>query len=36
MIHYGHIIDTSTDETIDEALVTVMTDPRTYTREHIV
>src|SRR5690625_5012680 len=36
MIHYGHIIDTSTDETIDEALVTVMTDPKTYTREHIV
>jgi tRNA modification GTPase len=35
-LHYGHIIDPSTDELVDEALVSVMRAPATYTREDIV
>lgn len=35
-IRYGFIIDPRTDEVIDEALVSVMRGPATYTREDIV
>lgn len=35
-VHYGHIIEPRTGEVVDEALVTVMRAPRTYTREDIV
>jgi tRNA modification GTPase len=35
-IHYGHIVDPSTYETVDEALVSVMRAPATYTREDVV
>lgn len=35
-IHYGHIIDPDTGKTIDEAMVTVLRAPKTFTREDIV
>ncbi|MBN2374450.1 tRNA uridine-5-carboxymethylaminomethyl(34) synthesis GTPase MnmE [bacterium] len=35
-IHYGHVIDPCTAETIDEVLVSVMRAPATYTREDVV
>ena len=35
-IHYGNIIETENNEKIDEVLVTVMKEPKTYTRENIV
>ena len=35
-IHYGHIIEPATGETVDEALVSVMHAPSTYTREDVV
>lgn len=35
-IHYGHIVDTNSDEVIDEVMVTVMRAPKTYTREDVV
>lgn len=35
-VHYGHIIDPTTKDTIDEVLVTVMRAPRTFTREDVV
>lgn len=35
-IHYGHIVHTETNETIDEVMVSVMRAPKTYTREDIV
>lgn len=35
-IHYGHVIDPASGETIDEALISVMLGPATYTREDIV
>lgn len=35
-IHYGHVVDPKTNETLDEAMVTVMRGPKTYTREDIV
>jgi tRNA modification GTPase len=35
-IHYGHIVDSVTGETVDEALVSVMRAPASYTREDIV
>ena len=35
-LHYGHIVDPFTDEFVDEALVSVMRAPATYTREDIV
>lgn len=35
-IYYGHIIDPDTGETIDEAMVTVLRAPKTFTREDIV
>lgn len=35
-IHYGHIIDPSTEETVEEVMVSVLRAPRTFTREDIV
>jgi tRNA modification GTPase len=35
-IHYGHIINPSTGERVDETLVSVMRAPATYTREDVV
>jgi len=35
-IHYGHVVDPSTHETIEEALISVMHAPTTYTREDVV
>jgi len=35
-IHYGHLIDPSTGETLEEVMVTVMRAPRTFTREDVV
>ncbi len=35
-MHYGHVVDPATGETMDEALVCVMRAPATYTREDIV
>jgi tRNA modification GTPase len=35
-LQYGHIVDPETDETVDEALVSVMRAPATYTREDVV
>ncbi len=35
-LHYGHVVDPGTGEVIDEALVSVMRAPATYTREDVV
>lgn len=35
-IHYGHIIDPSSEQIIDEVMVTVMRAPKTFTREDVV
>src|SRR5690554_6090536 len=35
-IVYGHMIDPTTKEKIEEAMITVMKAPRTYTRENVV
>lgn len=35
-IHYGHIIDPNTHKVIDEAMVTVLRAPKTFTREDII
>jgi tRNA modification GTPase len=35
-IHYGHVIDPTSGETVDEVLVSVMQGPTTYTREDII
>ena len=35
-LHYGHVIDPATGETVDEVLLSVMHGPATYTREDIV
>ena len=35
-IHYGHLIDPQSGQTIEEVMVTVLKAPRTYTREDIV
>lgn len=35
-IHYGHIVQIESNETIDEVMVSVMRAPKTYTREDIV
>lgn len=35
-LHYGHIMDPATKETVDEVLVSVMRSPATYTREDVV
>ncbi|MBC2181102.1 tRNA uridine-5-carboxymethylaminomethyl(34) synthesis GTPase MnmE [Listeria booriae] len=35
-IHYGHIVNPSTGETVEEVMATVMRAPRTFTREDVV
>lgn len=35
-LHFGHVVDPATEETVDEALVSVMRAPATYTREDVV
>lgn len=35
-IHYGHIINPKTKQIIDEAMVSVMKGPKTFTRENVV
>jgi tRNA modification GTPase len=35
-LHYGHIVDPATDDTVDEVLVVHMPAPRTYTRQDVV
>jgi len=35
-IAYGHVVDPKTAETVDEALVSYMAAPHTYTREDII
>ena len=35
-LHYGHVVDPASSETVDEALVSVMRAPATYTREDVV
>lgn len=35
-VHYGHIVDPSTDERIEEVLVTLMRGPRSFTGEDVV
>lgn len=35
-IHYGHIVDPKTKETIDEVMVTVMKGPNSFTTEDII
>jgi len=35
-LHYGHIVDPSTAEAVDETLVSVMRAPASYTREDVV
>ncbi|MEO8973578.1 MAG: tRNA uridine-5-carboxymethylaminomethyl(34) synthesis GTPase MnmE, partial [Ktedonobacteraceae bacterium] len=36
MLTYGHIIDPTTEEVVDEVLVAFMNAPRTYTCENVV
>lgn len=35
-LHYGHVIDPATNKMVDEALVSLMRAPTTYTREDVV
>ncbi|MDD4202756.1 MAG: tRNA uridine-5-carboxymethylaminomethyl(34) synthesis GTPase MnmE [Candidatus Omnitrophica bacterium] len=35
-LHYGYILDTKTNEDLDEVLISIMKSPRTYTKEDIV
>ena len=35
-IHYGHLIDPTTDETVEEVMVSLMKAPKTFTREDVV
>jgi tRNA modification GTPase len=35
-LHYGHVLDPHTGETVDEVIVSVMRAPATYTREDVV
>jgi tRNA modification GTPase len=35
-MHYGHVVDVADGQTVDEAMVSVMRAPRTYTREDVV
>jgi tRNA modification GTPase len=35
-LHYGHVVDPASNEAVDEALVSVMRAPATYTREDVV
>ncbi|REK56968.1 MAG: tRNA uridine-5-carboxymethylaminomethyl(34) synthesis GTPase MnmE [Geobacillus sp.] len=35
-IHYGHIVDPNSGQTVEEAMVSVMRAPKTFTREDVV
>ncbi|GKV57690.1 tRNA modification GTPase MnmE [Sporosarcina sp. NCCP-2222] len=35
-IHYGHLIDPSTEEVVEEVMVSIMRAPKTFTREDVV
>lgn len=35
-VYYGHVVNMAINETVDEALATVMRAPKTYTREDVV
>ncbi len=35
-LHYGHVVDPVSNETVDETLVSIMRAPATYTREDVV
>lgn len=35
-IHYGHLIDPQSDETVEEVMVSLMRAPKTFTREDVV
>lgn len=35
-IHYGHLIDPASDETVEEVMVSLMKAPKTFTREDVV
>ncbi|MGG0643749.1 tRNA uridine-5-carboxymethylaminomethyl(34) synthesis GTPase MnmE [Sporosarcina gallistercoris] len=35
-IHYGHLVDPSTDETVEEIMVSLMKAPKTFTREDVI
>lgn len=35
-IHYGHLVDPSTGETVEEIMVSLMKAPKTFTREDVV
>ncbi len=35
-IHYGHLIDPKTEQTVEEVMVSVMKGPRTFTKEDVV
>ncbi|RLQ93966.1 tRNA uridine-5-carboxymethylaminomethyl(34) synthesis GTPase MnmE [Falsibacillus albus] len=35
-IHYGHIIDTKTEQVVEEVMVSLMKGPKTFTREDVV
>jgi tRNA modification GTPase len=35
-LHYGHVVDPASGETVDEALLSVMRAPSTYTREDVI
>ncbi|MEK4567285.1 tRNA uridine-5-carboxymethylaminomethyl(34) synthesis GTPase MnmE [Bacillus sp. FSL K6-3458] len=35
-IHYGHIVDSSTDKVIEEVMVSVLRAPKTFTREDVI
>ncbi|MDM5300054.1 tRNA uridine-5-carboxymethylaminomethyl(34) synthesis GTPase MnmE [Bacillus pumilus] len=35
-IHYGHIVDCSTDQVIEEVMVSVLRAPKTFTREDVI
>ena len=35
-IHYGHLVDPTTGETVEEVMVSLMKAPKTFTREDVV
>lgn len=35
-VHYGHIVDPNTDETVEEIILTIMRGPRSFTAEDVV
>ncbi|WP_099351372.1 tRNA uridine-5-carboxymethylaminomethyl(34) synthesis GTPase MnmE [Fredinandcohnia onubensis] len=35
-IHYGHIVDPDTDQVVEEVMLTLMREPKTFTREDVI